>query len=413
MAIRFIHTADWHLDRPFKGVSHLPEVIRGRVRESTFTALNNLVNRAIVEKVDFIVIAGDIFDQSHRSLKAQQRFNKAMSQLNEHGIVVFLSHGNHDHLGDQWNQLKAGDNVCIFGPKIEMMPYQKPNGERVHLYGFSYPQRHVMEDQTQFYKKIEGADFHIALLHGSVQGDTEHDTYAPFSVQSLAAKDFDYWALGHIHKRQRLSENPDVWYSGNIQGLTIKETGEKGVLLVELDDSGSSAEFIPTADILWHDETVDISACQTIDDLLDKIDEQKESLRSQAKGIFLRIELIGNGPLHHTLQSGTLMDDILDTIRDGEDDRDSFVWVTFLKDDTAPDWHREDLLAGPHFIGDLLRLSQAEELPDMKESLSQLLGHRRAKRYVESPKTDDICDIYKEAEALLIDALYEKKGTDR
>lgn len=409
LTIRFIHTADLHLDRPFKGVAHLPEAIRERVRESTFVALDHLVRKAIIEAVDFIVISGDIFDQSHRSLRAQRRFAQAMNQLKDHSIEVFLSHGNHDPLDHQWSQLELGDNVHVFGPKVELLTFNKIDRPLVHLYGFSYPSRHVLEDQTPFYQKIDGADVHIGLLHGSISGNEEHDHYAPFALQSLINKGFDYWALGHIHKRQQLSADPAIWYPGNIQGLSIKETGEKGALLVELNEAGSQVTFFPISDIVWRDIVLEISEYSTVDDLLRCFDEQKEVIRHEEMGTLLRITLTGTGSLHSHLQDESLIEELLDAWRDGEDDQRSFIWPLAIKNDTSPNWDRNELMTSPTFIGDLLRLSDSEKEKGLKEPLSSVYDHRKAKRYIESLGPKDESDIFAEAETLLIDALYETK----
>src|SRR5690625_3427526 len=94
--ISFIHAADLHLDSPFKGLTDLPEEIFTKVKESTFEALENLVQTAIDRKVDFILLVGDLFDHERQSLKAQVRLRRAFEDLMEHEINVYLSYGNHD-----------------------------------------------------------------------------------------------------------------------------------------------------------------------------------------------------------------------------------------------------------------------------------------------------------------------------
>src|SRR5690625_6803697 len=90
-SISFIHAADLHLDSPFKGLTDIPETVFQDVRESTFTALNQLVQTAIMKQVDFILLVGDLFDNDKQSLKAQVQLRKAFQTLQQHDIDVYLS----------------------------------------------------------------------------------------------------------------------------------------------------------------------------------------------------------------------------------------------------------------------------------------------------------------------------------
>ncbi len=174
-----------------------------------------------------MILAGDLFDEEDRSVRAQTRLRKEMMRLNEYNIQVYIIHGNHDHLNGSWIHLEMPENVHIFGEKVEWKTFSNGN-VKVQLYGFSYPARHVTESMLTHYVKQDGADFDIGILHGHGEGISEHGVYAPFHVKELVAKKFDYWALGHIHKREFLYEQPYVVYPGNTQGRNKKEKGNKG-----------------------------------------------------------------------------------------------------------------------------------------------------------------------------------------
>src|SRR5690625_2514852 len=226
--ISFIHVADLHLDSPFQGLSHMPEHIFKEVRESTFVALDRLVRNAIHLQVDFVLIVGDLFDNERQSLKAQIRLRKAFEELEKHHINVYLSYGNHDHINGNIHSVTYPDNVYIFpSEQVSTFTYQKNGIPMVELHGFSYENRAVLTNKTAEYQaNQQNALFHIALLHGSLQSNTEHDTYAPFQLSELVHSDFDYWALGHIHQRSILKEDPPIVYSGNTQGRHRKETNK-------------------------------------------------------------------------------------------------------------------------------------------------------------------------------------------
>ncbi|WP_262421881.1 metallophosphoesterase family protein [Bacillus aquiflavi] len=228
----FIHTADLHLDSPMIGLSGLPNHIFKRVRESTFKAFKAVTDEAIRRHVDFIIFAGDLFDGEDRSIRAQAHFRNEMERLGQHGIQAFVIHGNHDHLNGSWHHLSMPGNVHVFTHHVEYKAFQNESGAVVYLYGFSYPERHIYDDMTPYYQKALGADFHIGILHGHNEGGSEHSRYAPFKVNNLLHKEFHYWALGHIHKRTILHDEPYIVYPGNIQGRNRSELGMKGCYAV-------------------------------------------------------------------------------------------------------------------------------------------------------------------------------------
>ena len=206
-------------------------------------ALTNVVNAAIRHEFDFVILAGDLFDEQDRSIRAQTRLRKEMERLKEHEIEVFAVHGNHDHLNGDWVHIEMPDNVHIFPDHVETKVYTTQNTV-VHLYGFSYPTRHLEDNHLSQYFKKEGADFHIGILHGHYEGNSEHSRYASFTTKDLLEKKFDYWALGHIHKRQIIHNSPYISYPGNIQGRNRKEVGEKGCYLVKMSEQETNLEFI-------------------------------------------------------------------------------------------------------------------------------------------------------------------------
>ncbi|MBR8645655.1 hypothetical protein KEH51_21545 [[Brevibacterium] frigoritolerans] len=141
------------------------------------------------------------------------------------------------------------------------------------------------------YIKAEGADYHIGLLHGNLEGKSEHSPYAPFSLKELAAKDFDYWALGHIHKHLVVSEDPLVIYPGNIQGRNRKESGVKGCMLIEFDGDMKHHSFIETSEVIWESETIELSAEGGFDALFKQGKEVIERKGFDGRSFLLELKL--------------------------------------------------------------------------------------------------------------------------
>ncbi|MFT9117354.1 MAG: DNA repair exonuclease [Sporolactobacillus sp.] len=402
--IRFIHAADLHLDRPFEGLADLPATLHEQIKNSLVQALSRLVVHAIEQKVDFVLLAGDIFDDKQHSIHAQKAFIREMTRLDKAGIAVFMIAGNHDYLDPQLNPLPFPENVHLYSGHTEGLLITARSGETVAIYGFSYQQRHINEDRAATYQITDDADYHIALLHGARRTAADMDVYAPFTVDTLRSKGFDYWALGHIHQRGCLSETPPVWYSGSMQGLSVKETGEKGISLVSLDAAGVQIRLLPTASILWL--TADVQTnwmkddLEAVDDLLHTI---RDKYRRDQQSVFLNVSLT----VHNTNQQSELLEslfsDLIDAANETETDSFPFVWLLAGSLVLQPEWSREDLIMRPNFIGELFRA--IEQPGNIAQALAPLLTHRQARKYISEPTEEELETIRRKTEQLLAENL--------
>ncbi|EKR6379779.1 exonuclease SbcCD subunit D [Listeria monocytogenes] len=288
--IQFLHMADLHLDSPFIGLSTLPQPLFSAIQESTFQSLERITTVAIKEAVDFILIAGDIYDSEDQSVRAQARFSKEMKRLEVANIPVFMIHGNHDFIEKHKEKLTLPSNVHVFSEQVEVMSHKTATGVSVNIYGFSYNERHIRSSRVDKYKIQGNADFHIALLHGSeVSSSEEHDVYAPFRVQEISKKGFDYWALGHIHKRQLLAESPSIYYPGNIQGRNRKESGEKGASIITLSEASTTIDFIGTSPIIWEEAVITLPENSEINAFYRETTKLLESYQGRSHSYFLHI----------------------------------------------------------------------------------------------------------------------------
>ena len=156
--------------------------------------------------------------------------------------------------------------------------------------GASLSEQHTTEDITEGVKGPFDA-FTIGVFHCNVDAADQDDVYAPCKLSSLIEKKVDYWALGHIHKRSILHENPYVVYPGNTQGRNHKESDEKGAYLVTVkDDIVTDMEFFRTGPIVWRDIELDITDKTDISEVISQIGDTEE-------GSMLRISVVGTGPL--------------------------------------------------------------------------------------------------------------------
>lgn len=275
--ITFIHAADLHLDTPFSGLEQISKKLANKLRDAPYESLAALVDQALEHQVDFVLIAGDIYNTKRVNIKAQSLFVDQMKRLEQANIAVFMIRGNHDFLTteDKALTLPLPENVYTYSVDVQTHIFKTKNNERVAISGFSYETRWVFDRKvTDYPTRRSDVNLHIGMLHGSLDG-TEA-SYAPFSLQELRQKKYDYWALGHIHQRQELA--PNIHYPGNIQGLHKNETGPKGALLVEWTPQAQEITFLPTAPIIWESLAVDITDVENVGELFETLRGEMETL---------------------------------------------------------------------------------------------------------------------------------------
>ena len=228
---RFVHTADLHLDSPLQSLAMRDSNLRNLIDGATRRALSQLVDVCIGESVDALIIAGDLYDGQQKSVKTAAAFSSEMRRLEASNIPVFLIKGNHDARSELTRDLQLPDNVHYFDGRGT--PYKL--GEDAAIHGVSFAKPHCHDSLYPKYRPAIDDRYNIGIMHTSLAGSDVHDAYAPCSIEDLKNHGFDYWALGHIHKRQVYSETPAVVMPGIPQGRDIGESGPRSITLVTLD----------------------------------------------------------------------------------------------------------------------------------------------------------------------------------
>jgi len=253
---RFLHAADIHLDSPLRGLSRYEGLPEQDVRGATRAAFDNLVRYAIDEAVDFVVIAGDLFDGDWRDMGTGLYFARAIGRLDQASIPVFLLAGNHDAESAITKSVPWPPNVRRFGTKRPETHTLSKLGVAVH--GQSFPTPAVTDNLVLAYPRPTPHHFNIGMLHTALAGRQGHASYAPCSLDDLKSKHYDYWALGHVHQHEVVCEDPHVVFPGNTQGRSIRETGPKGAVMVAVEDSRvTSVDRIDLDVLRWAGVTVD------------------------------------------------------------------------------------------------------------------------------------------------------------
>ena len=356
----FLHAADIHLDSPLRGLERYPGAAVDQARSATRLALKNLVSLAIDKAVDFVVIAGDIYDGDWKDHNTGLYFVAQMSRLRSAGIPVIMIAGNHDAANKMTRSLHLPDNVEMLSTR-HAATASNPNLERlgVAVHGRSFAHAAETSNLVPEYPRKRSGMFNIGVLHTALDGAEGHDRYAPCSLQDLHQKDYDYWALGHVHHRQVVCRSPYVVFSGNIQGRHIRELGPKGCYLVNVDNTGSvSLQFEPLDVMRWQVCQLDLTPLQTPDELLNIFQAAlTEQVQQQAEmPLALRVVLSGTSSYHDQLLANT--EHWSNQFRSAAFQSSAPVWVEKVKFETTPphELSSESLVDGP--IGQLLQCYQ-------------------------------------------------------
>jgi hypothetical protein len=267
--MRFLHLADVHLDTPFAGRS--PE-LRKRLRQASRDAFGRAVDVAVSEQVHAVLIAGDLFDGARLSFETEAFLLEQLRRLDAVGIPVVYASGNHDpgRAGARTGDLPWPDSLTLV-PDAAPRRVAVRSDDRVVGYvtaaGHAGPSE--TRDLAAGFPRPSGALPEVAVLHTQVVGSRraeEHHPYAPATLATLRAAGYHYWALGHVHTRQTLSESPAVHYPGNLQGRTYAEAGPRGGLLVEMGDGPPRVTFRAFAPVRWETLVVDtLESAGTLD----------------------------------------------------------------------------------------------------------------------------------------------------
>ena len=288
---QFIHAADIHLDSPLRGLTSFDDAPVDQIRTATRRAFENLVDLAIRESVAFVVIAGDLWDGDWPDAGPGLFFIRQAKRLRQVGIPVYVVKGNHDAENTLTRELRYPDNVHLFG---HLRPETvRLNHLNVAIHGQSFREANITGDLAAVYPAPVPGAFNIGLLHTCLDGDSRHYAYAPASVDALAAKGYQYWALGHVHQRRALERNAvPIVFPGNLQGRYIPETGPKGCELVTVDDDGRTvSRFEPLDVVRWLEESVDLTGAKTLDDADRAVAGVLETAKRNNPGRLLAVRL--------------------------------------------------------------------------------------------------------------------------
>ena len=323
MNFTFLHCADIHLGSPMSGLALKDGAVAEKFAAACRESFADLVTRAIEAKVAFVLIAGDLYDGDWQDNGIGLFFNRQAARLARADIPIYLIKGNHDAESVVTRTIPLPDNVIQFSTR-RAETHELP-ALKVAIHGRSFPDRAVTENWAVDYPAPRDGWLNIGMLHTSCEGNARHATYAPCSVAELVSRGYDYWALGHIHAYQVLHRDPWIVYPGNTQGRSVRETGEKGAVFVDVVDGRIAAERRVIVDrARWVEAVIDVTSAATTAEALAKVGADMRPLLDAARGrtVAARVRLVGETALDHALRAGRgqLFDDILAFAQQAHDD---------------------------------------------------------------------------------------------
>ncbi len=289
---KFLHTADIHLDSPLHRLEAYEGAPVEQVRQASRRAFENLIDFALGESVDLVLIAGDLFDGDWKDYNTGLYFVSQIGRLKAAGIPVFIVSGNHDAAGQMTRSLPYPDNVHVFShrrPETQTIEHLK-----LAVHGRSFAAPAVLENLVPGYPEPIPGYFNIGLLHTSLTGREGHEPYAPCTLEDLVSRGYDYWALGHAHRFEVVSDDPCAVFAGCIQGRHIRETGPKGCVLVTVAEGVAPQPVHQPLDVIrWQRLEVDLGGTDTAAEGLERFAavleaalERQESLPLIARVVF-------------------------------------------------------------------------------------------------------------------------------
>jgi DNA repair protein SbcD/Mre11 len=421
MPISFIHAADIHLDSPLKGLERYENAPVERIRGATRRAFTRLIDLAIEKTVDFVVIAGDLYDGDWRDYNTGLFLVRELGRLRDLKIPVFIIAGNHDAANKMTRALRLPANVRFLAHERPETIHLEELGVAIH--GQSFPKPAVMENLAAAYPAPERGYTNIGLLHTGMGGVDGHERYAPCTLEELRLRGYDYWALGHIHARQILCDEPMVVFAGNVQGRHIRETGPKGCLLATIHPNQRIEPVFQRLDqVRWERGCVDVAELETELEVLDRATEMFGDLLATEPDpdamLAVRVTLSGSTVLHGRLQTDPerFTAEIRSLATELGSDR---LWIERVELQTRP-LHTTTVPEGP--FDELLEVikqlgsdpasmnSVVEELAELKRKLPAELIHDP-----ESPRLDDaqwLQTLLGQVQPLLLDLLIKSESAD-
>ena len=265
--MKFVHIADTHFDMPFRVLSdraNLGEIRRLDQRK----AFKKMIEYIKQNEIPYLFIAGDLYDHNYIRESTIEYINNLFTEIPQ--TKIFITPGNHDPYlkNSYYETYKWNTNVKIFKQQIE-----KVENDDCAIYGYGFEDFYLSDPQIENIQIENKEKINILITHANLDGsDTIQNKYNNISSKKLKEIGFNYVALGHIHKNN-LNEHENIVYPGSTISLGFDELGLHGMVVGNITKENLELKFVPLDEKELIEIELDITALDTIEDLLQKINE--------------------------------------------------------------------------------------------------------------------------------------------
>ncbi|MBT3224095.1 MAG: hypothetical protein HN348_33925, partial [Proteobacteria bacterium] len=264
MPLKLLATADIHIGRR---PTRLPTTEDAR-RCSAAAMWDTIVQTAITQKIDALILAGDIVESDNQYYEALGRLETGLKRLSEQGIHTYAVSGNHDfEVFPRIIESLDDDHFHLVGQggSWESVQHLHEGEPALQIHGWSFPSRYVECSPMDSYTLPRDTSLPtLGILHGDV--DVSNSRYAPISTRQLEETDTDLWIMGHVHDAKPMGQNKAL-YTGSPQALDPGEQGNHGPWLLHIgDDQKITREQLVLSRVHYDTVTVSLDGVDTLDE---------------------------------------------------------------------------------------------------------------------------------------------------
>lgn len=267
--MKFVHIADIHFDSPFIALSDKGNL--GEQRRIEQRKILKKVIEYIKEKnIEYLFISGDLYEHQHIRKSTIEYINNLFKEIEN--TKIFISPGNHDPYlkKSYYSTFNWNKNVYIFNSKIERIEL-----EEVDIYGYGFGDFYCSESNVENLEIKNPEKLNVLIIHGTLDGaNAEEMQYNSISKRVLNEKNFNYVAMGHIHKNNFI-ENGKIIYPGSTISLGFDEIGEHGMVVGEINLEKNKLEFIKLDETEFTEVELNCTEIISLEELVEKINEIK------------------------------------------------------------------------------------------------------------------------------------------
>lgn len=352
--MKIIHCADLHLDSKLS--ANLDKNKAKERRNELLSTFIRMTEFAEENGVKAVLIAGDMFDTAVVSLAARRAVYDVIKT--RRNIDFYYLRGNHDASGFFNYFDEIPDNLMVFGEEWSYYEYSADGGRKIVIAGV---EQERTEGDIYSTLSLSHENFNIVILHGELTEYKKEGSAESIEIKKLYDRNIDYLALGHIHEYRegKLSPRGEYRYPGCLEGRGFDELGERGFVLLEINEGNFRNEisFIPFAKRRLYEVEVDVTGTVSAYEMLERAKEEVKKKASSED--LVRIILTGEIDIDCDKNTGLIKTRL----------SDEFYFID-VKDKTSFRADYRKYLNDATLKGEFVRLVQAEEpIDDIKAEI--------------------------------------------